>query len=76
MLQVHNGQIIGKPHTAEVAVSTLQKLNNKTHIVCTGVSMIKVTSFSACIFDEVTKVKFGDLAEEEIQAYVDTGESL
>ncbi|KAF7989081.1 hypothetical protein HCN44_007391 [Aphidius gifuensis] len=56
------------------AVKTLSCLANKEHIVFTGVCL--KTPNKEIKFYESTKVKFGDISEEQIKAYVATGEPL
>ncbi|XP_078481391.1 dTTP/UTP pyrophosphatase-like [Ciona intestinalis] len=75
---IFENQIIGKPHTAQVSVETLNKLSGKSHTVCTGVSVILVEDggFSETVFHETTQVEFGKLSKEIVQSYVDTGEPL
>jgi len=66
--------ILGKPKDAADAVEMLRLLSGKTHSVFTGVTVLqgeKETSF----FSE-TKVTFFTLTDEEIDAYVATGEPL
>nr|CAB3223657.1 maf-like protein DDB_G0267852 [Phallusia mammillata] len=76
---VHNGKIIGKPHVKETATKTLQLLSNKTHLVCTGVSIVEVepdSDFAVTMFCETTKVTFSLLSAAMIKSYVDSKEPL
>ena len=71
---VLDGEILGKPKSKENAVELLMKLSGRSHTVYTGVAMIqgeKIKNFS-----EATEVEFYPLSEEEIEAYVATGEPM
>ncbi len=71
---VHEGAILGKPaHPAE-ARSMLGRLQNDTHHVVTGVA---VASGSDIVSDiDTTAVHFLPVTEEEITAYIATGEPM
>lgn len=72
-------EILGKPADEKDAVSMLNKLSGKTHSVFTGVTFVfmskdgRVGEYS---FADETKVTFYELANEEIQSYVDSGDPL
>lgn len=67
-----DGRVFGKPADREVAREMLRQLSGKTHIVLSGVCVIaKGREIS---FVTETKVTFYPLTEEEIEAYLDTGE--
>lgn len=73
------GQILGKPAEEEEAVRMLRELSGKTHQVYTGVSLFmiekgKITGTKT--FFVCTDVTMRPLAEEEIRAYVRTGEPM
>ncbi|MCQ4022602.1 MULTISPECIES: nucleoside triphosphate pyrophosphatase [unclassified Ruminococcus] len=68
------GIMLGKPKTKEEACKTLKMLSGKEHKVITGCSIYyrnEVISFS-----QTTAVEFFTLSEDEINAYVDTGEPM
>ena len=68
------GKPLGKPVDEEDACSMLRELSGKTHNVHTGIALTlggKVYSGVA-----TTEVTFRALAEEEIRAYVATGEPM
>ncbi|XP_052867325.1 dTTP/UTP pyrophosphatase [Anopheles cruzii] len=69
-----DGQMYGKPKTPERAFEVLKKLMGKTHIVYTGV-VIKHHE-KEVKFTESCQVHFGKATDEQIKAYVDTGEPL
>ena len=69
-----NGEILGKPKNAADAERMLVALSGNTHEVHTGVAVLrrgKIYSGAA-----TTEVVFRELSEEEIAAYVATGEPL
>ena len=70
------GKILGKPASAEEAKQMLRLLSGKVHSVLTGVSLIYSDEEDAETFISETKVEFYPLSEEEIEAYVATGEPM
>ena len=72
---VHLGQeSLGKPTSPEQAKAYLKKLSGRTHTVVTGVSI--QGSGTSISFAESTHVTFYELTDEQIDAYVATGDSL
>lgn len=69
-----NGKIYGKPKNEADAKVMLNELSGKTHEVITGVCLMKAGKTET--FSSVSDVKFLNLTEEEIDAYVATGEPL
>ncbi len=70
----YKGEILGKPVDEADAVRMLSMLSGTSHEVWTGYTVFcdgKSVSHSV-----VTRVFFKELSEEEIRAYVATGESL
>ncbi len=68
------GEILGKPENGEDAVRMLSLLQGKTHTVWTALCFINNETTELAI--EHTEVDFLPMNEEEIQAYVDTGEPM
>jgi septum formation protein len=68
------GDILGKPHTPQVAKAYLTRMQGKSHVVFTGVAVLKngKTDVRHC----ETTVTFAPMSEREIDAYVATGEPL
>ncbi len=64
--------ILGKPENPTEAKEMLQRLSGKTHSVYTGVAIIQ--GQKEHVFYEKTDVTFWELAEEQIDAYIATGE--
>ena len=69
-----DGAGLGKPRDAEHAVGMLTSLSGREHQVATGVAMIY--RGRELVDAEVTKVRFAALSDEEIKAYVATGEPM
>ncbi len=71
---VVDGAMLAKPEDAADAMSMLRKLSGTTHRVITGVAV--VTAKRTEVAAEVTVVRFLTLGDEEIAAYVATGEPM
>ena len=69
---VADNQIIGKPADEAEAISTLKRLSGRQHEVFTGVAIVSPTSTTK--FYERTEVWFWELTDEDIHAYVQSGE--
>lgn len=69
---ISDGKIMGKPNNSQEAFQMLSSLSGKIHDVVTGVCLCyKGKSYS---FKEITNVEFYPLTDEEISAYIMTGE--
>lgn len=80
---VLDGEIFGKPENSAQAKLMLQRLSGRTHQVMTGVSLWMVSaakdnpenvSLAFRSFTDVAHVRFRPLAEDEIDAYLQTDE--
>lgn len=71
-------ELVGKPHTAEVARNRWQKMRGKTGTLLTGHYLLVGTSGNWQEKGETasTTVHFANLSDAEIDAYVATGEPL
>ena len=67
-------EVLGKPQDAVDAARMLRLLSGQTHQVITGVCLAKGRERQRAA--EVTFVRFATLSDEEIDAYVATGEPL
>lgn len=63
-----DGEVLGKPHTPDEAVSMLRRLSGRTHQVVTGVTVLSANRRET--FACVTDVTFDTLSEAEMQHYV------
>ncbi len=73
-----DGKILGKPRDAEEAFSMLSMLQGRTHQVYTGVALItrEEELQKSHVFSEKTDVHMYPMTEQEIRAYIATGEPL
>ena len=69
-----DGKILGKPADTEEAREMIYKLQGKSHMVYTGVTVIAKSDdmVSASSFAEGTKVNVAPMTENEIEAYIST----
>ncbi len=68
------GDILGKPHTPERAKTFLTRMQGKSHVVYTGVAVLK--NGKSDVRHCETRVTFASMTEREIDDYVATGEPL
>lgn len=85
---VIDGEMLGKPYSADHARQMLRQLSGRTHEVITGVSVWMVmlrddvpeeeggVSLAFRSFSETSQVTFKELTDEQINAYVATGETI
>ena len=66
-----DGAILGKPHSEEQAVQMLRSLSGREHQVYTGLA-VKYRGQSVAEYER-TAVRFREMTEREIRAYVATG---
>jgi len=69
-----DGRVLGKPHSEAEAFEMLRMLSGKTHEVYTGITLIR--GDKTVSEAEITGVKFRSLSDEEINAYIATGEPM
>jgi septum formation protein len=69
-----DNMILGKPENAADAARILRLLSGRTHRVITGVAL--VTAAGTEVAAEATAVRFLTLSEDEIDAYVASGEPM
>ncbi len=77
-LVFREADVLGKPSDSAHAVRMLRSLSGRTHGVCTGVALVSKTEgrSSRTVVADTTWVTFRELSDEEIDAYVATGEPL
>ena len=75
---VHDGEIIGKPDGPDDAQRILRRLQGDTHIVCTGVAVVRQVENLREVNVEVedSRVRLVPMSDAEIASYVSTGEPL
>lgn len=73
---VLDDEIIGKPKDEDMAYDYLKRLSGNKHLVYSGIAIIDGKMDKTYISHEVTEVYMKELSDEEITAYVKTGEPL
>ncbi|SDN84865.1 Maf family protein [Lentzea jiangxiensis] len=73
------GELVGKPGTAEVARERWRRVAGKSGVLITGHTVLRVSG--GVVVDrasaaESTTVRFGTPTDEELEAYIATGEPL
>lgn len=75
-----DGRMLGKPHTEQEAVDMLLSLQGRTHLVRTGVWVIRTDADGAAVkqdgFTDTAQVRFFPFDRREAEAYVATGEPM
>lgn len=72
-----DGKILGKPKSGQEAFEMLKLLQGREHEVYTGVTLVQSgQTVYTHSFYECTRVTFYPMDEEEIWAYVDTGDPM
>lgn len=71
---VADDMILGKPKNAEDAEKMLRLLSGREHLVITGVCLAQ--GCEKTVFEKTSKVRFYELSDAEIKAYVATGEPM
>ena len=69
---VCDSTVMGKPHSEEAAYSMLRSLSGREHQVMTGLTVMQ--GKNAETVTVTTSLHFRDLSDEEIRAYIATGE--
>ena len=70
------GKVLGKPVDADDAFSMLGRLTGHTHRVLTGFALLEPDTRRSVTAHEWTTVFMRNCTDQEIRAYVDTGEPL
>jgi MAF protein len=73
---VHRGEILGKPADAREATLMLRRLRAKSHQVYTAIAIVAPALESPRIDICCTEVPMRDYSEEELLAYVSSGDPL
>ncbi len=71
-----DGQILGKPANAEDATARWQKMRGRSGVLHTGHHLVDTVTGRTAERTASTTVHFADLSDDEIAAYVATGEPL
>lgn len=71
-----DGETLGKPADAAEAVSRWRRMRGRSGVLRTGHCLIDTRTRRDAVEVASTTVHFGDVTDEEIEAYVATGEPL
>jgi len=67
-------EVLGKPESPDDARRMLRLLAGTTHEVHTGLAVVRRPGAMEGIVEEITRVTFAPLSDQEIESYVATGE--
>jgi len=73
---VAQGEVLGKPASAEDATRMLGMLSGSTHEVITGIAVVDAATGRKTTAVETTRVRMRALTRAQIDAYVATGEPM
>lgn len=79
MLRTADGEVHGKPGTVEVARERWKKMAGTTGTLLTGHAVLRVRGgqvVARAVGHEATRVRFGRPTDDELEAYLATGEPL
>lgn len=65
-----DNQVIGKPANLNEAARMLRRLSGRTHEVCSAVAIYRQTLGRSDFFHDVSRVRFRQLTEPEIERYL------
>ena len=73
---VLDGEVLGKPGDAEAAVAILKRLRGRAHRVITAVAFLRREAPTLVTASPATLVRFRGYTDEEIDAYVASGDPM
>jgi len=73
---VDGNEILGKPVNEQVAEKMLKQLRGRTHQVYTGVAFLRVSDGTLFTELSITDVPMRNYSDEEIRAYIKTGDPM
>ena len=71
-----DGEILGKPKDPAHAFQMLRKLSGRAHTVYTGLALLNTITGRCEVSVDSTDVYMRDLSDDEINAYISTGEPM
>lgn len=71
-----DGEILGKPYDEDNAKEMLRMLSARTHEVYTGYCVMRIADGKTVCNSVCTQVKFKELTDDTIDAYISTGEPM
>jgi septum formation protein len=73
---IYDDETLGKPHSPEMAAEMLKKLSGQKFKVITGLTVLDLDTTNMISETESTTVWMSKLSNEQISAYIRTGEPL
>ena len=73
---IDGNEVLGKPKDAQHAIRMLKQLRGRTHQVYTGVAIYRLSDQKMLTELSITNVPMREYGDDEISAYVDTGDPL
>ena len=73
---IDGDEILGKPKDAQDAIRMLKQLRGRTHQVYTGIAIHRVSDGTMLSELSITNVPMRNYSDDEITAYVNTGDPL
>ncbi|MGH9738416.1 MAG: Maf family protein [Candidatus Acidiferrales bacterium] len=71
---VVDGEIFGKPESEVDAQRMLRLLSGRVHEVHTGLAVVRSPGAWERVAEEITRVTFAKISDEEVESYIATGE--
>jgi septum formation protein len=66
--------ILGKPESSDDAKRMLRSISGRVHQVHTGLALLQNSGMQQRVVEEITRVHFAHLTDQEIEDYLATGE--
>ncbi|MGB8540627.1 MAG: Maf family protein [Candidatus Acidiferrales bacterium] len=71
---VVDAAILGKPASSDDAKRMLSRISGRVHEVHTGLALLQTSGMQRRVVEEITRVHFAHLSEQEMEDYIATGE--
>lgn len=71
---IEGKEILGKPSSEDDAQRILRLLSGTTHEVHTGIALVARPGAKEAVIDEITRVTFAPLSQQDVEDYIRTGE--
>jgi septum formation protein len=71
---VDDDAILGKPESSDDAKRMLRSISGRVHQVHTGLALLQNSGMQQRVVEEITRVHFAYLSDQEIEDYLATGE--
>jgi septum formation protein len=71
---VDDDAILGKPESSDDAKRMLRSISGRVHQVHTGLALLQNSGMQQRVVEEITRVHFAHLTDQEIEEYLATGE--